>query len=545
MEIYGRGTVTLFVTNLPTRLHWNSFISKKLDREGKRFGFVRFSNKQDANRAIERLNGFSLYGFRLFVSVAKFQGRTSYSRKVRNSRFRDITTQQASNKMEETKGDTCQTGKSTENENDFGEQFKQNTKCSRIIQGHVEEESLWRLSKCLVGTMTMVCSSESVMERLHNWGLGELKIKSMGGHRFFIKVPDEELLRLLEEQNWSLLEEVFMNIEKWSESFHLLERITWKIDEVIELEVGMDKFDVRIVEFTSLTVVCGNGKTGPGSKPIKKANPVVVESSSESTTDSDHRVKTINSGDNYLGTDNAFNTECIGMSHNDYAADMEREENRFIGEEELLGSPDLVYPGHNRAMQDAGFMGFKNKELINEEVDIEMVEEPHLFGPSGIKTTWANRVDSLNNPLGNIERIKGVDGVLIPGEKEQSKGQNALRLGKKLGIQIIGDEQEAINELASLEVAEWFNKDLAKTLWIVTNVATLCQVVSVWITPIVGIFQVNVEDAFKEVAACGGTFWHIIHVCARERIGMADLLAKHELSSRVMFIARWYYVRVY
>ncbi|KAK8649255.1 hypothetical protein V6N13_129988 [Hibiscus sabdariffa] len=382
MESSGRGTVTLFVSNLPTRLHWSglrqafgrhgdvveSFILKKLDREGKRFGFVRFSNKQDANRAIERLNGFS---------------------------------------------------------------------CSK-----------------------------SVMERLHSWGLGELKIKSMGGRRFLIEVPDEELLRLLEEQNWSLLEEVFMNIEKWSESFQVPERITWvevigiplhcgnhmtfkriaeswgslialgenanqyfgcdkislqistsqmqTIDEVIELEVGMDKFDVLIVEITFLRVVCGNGKASPGSKPEKKANPVVVESSSESTTDSDHRVNTINSGDNYLGTDDAF-TECIGMSHNDYAADMEREENRFIGEEELLGSRieindleqgftlensklktgpsetdtvgnglsealvngglDDVNLGHNKAMEDVGFMGFKNNKLIkmgvqDEEADI-------------------------------------------------------------------------------------------------------------------------------------------------------------------------------
>ncbi|KAK9026613.1 hypothetical protein V6N11_039448 [Hibiscus sabdariffa] len=273
-------------------------------------------------------------------------------------------------------------------------------------------------------------------------------------------------------------------------------------------------------------VVCNNGKAGPGNKPAKKANPVVVESSSESTTDSDHWVKTINSGDNYLGTNDAFNTECIGMSHNDYAADKKREENRFIGEEELLGSrievhsiesastrnsksedqindleqdltlensklktgpsgtdtvgislseamvnggSDVVNLGHNRAMEDVGFMGFKNTELINEEADIEMVEEPHLFGPSRIKTTWADRVHSLNNPLGNIERVKGVDGVLIPGERSNRR-----------------------------------DKDLAKTLWIVTNVATLCHVVSVWITPPVGIFQVNVEDAFKAVATSGG-----------------------------------------
>ncbi|KAL4310494.1 hypothetical protein GQ457_01G032390 [Hibiscus cannabinus] len=93
----GRGTVTLFVSNLPTKLHWSglrqtfgrhgdlvdSFIANKLDRKGRRFGFVRFSNRKDADRAVERLNGFKLFGFRLFVSVARFNVRTSYWRKKR------------------------------------------------------------------------------------------------------------------------------------------------------------------------------------------------------------------------------------------------------------------------------------------------------------------------------------------------------------------------------------------------------------------------------------------------------------------------------
>ncbi|KAK8714362.1 hypothetical protein V6N13_149555 [Hibiscus sabdariffa] len=92
--------VSLYVQNLPTQLHWSglrqtfgrhgdvvdSFIAGKKNRAGKRFGFVRFPNIADAERAIERLNGFSLYGFSLSVSFARFKTRTSYWRKVSRSK---------------------------------------------------------------------------------------------------------------------------------------------------------------------------------------------------------------------------------------------------------------------------------------------------------------------------------------------------------------------------------------------------------------------------------------------------------------------------
>ncbi|KAK8694284.1 hypothetical protein V6N13_071838 [Hibiscus sabdariffa] len=93
-----KGIVTLYVANIPTTLHWSrlrqtferhgdvvdSFIARKQNKAGKRFGFVRFSNRNGAERAIERLNGFKLYGSRLLVSVARFKARTSYWRKSIN-----------------------------------------------------------------------------------------------------------------------------------------------------------------------------------------------------------------------------------------------------------------------------------------------------------------------------------------------------------------------------------------------------------------------------------------------------------------------------
>ncbi|KAK8604740.1 hypothetical protein V6N13_099671 [Hibiscus sabdariffa] len=88
--------VSLIVQNIPTTLHQrglrqtfgrhgdviDSFIPRKRNRACKRFGFVWFSNIVDAERAIERLNGFYLYGFRISVAIARFRARIAYWRRV-------------------------------------------------------------------------------------------------------------------------------------------------------------------------------------------------------------------------------------------------------------------------------------------------------------------------------------------------------------------------------------------------------------------------------------------------------------------------------
>ncbi|KAK8623004.1 hypothetical protein V6N13_117900 [Hibiscus sabdariffa] len=83
--------------------------------------------------------------------------------------------------------------------------------------------------------MATVCCSNSVEERLHGWGLGEINVKSMGGCWFLIEFKDQELFEFLKEQDWSYLKEVFSEVEPWTESFHLPERITWIQAEGIPL----------------------------------------------------------------------------------------------------------------------------------------------------------------------------------------------------------------------------------------------------------------------------------------------------------------------
>ncbi|KAK8656377.1 hypothetical protein V6N13_098330 [Hibiscus sabdariffa] len=92
--------VTIFVSYLPRRLHWqglwasfahhgdvlDTFIPAKLSRDGSGFGFVRFTNIVDAQRAITRLDGFKLFGNRLSVSIAKYNVRSQYWKKIQSSK---------------------------------------------------------------------------------------------------------------------------------------------------------------------------------------------------------------------------------------------------------------------------------------------------------------------------------------------------------------------------------------------------------------------------------------------------------------------------
>ncbi|KAK8550010.1 hypothetical protein V6N13_055566 [Hibiscus sabdariffa] len=59
----------------------DSFIPSKRSRAGSMFGFVRFSNMTDAQRAIYKLDGFVLMRYRISVSLARFNPRTKFWKK--------------------------------------------------------------------------------------------------------------------------------------------------------------------------------------------------------------------------------------------------------------------------------------------------------------------------------------------------------------------------------------------------------------------------------------------------------------------------------
>ncbi|KAL4310349.1 hypothetical protein GQ457_01G030280 [Hibiscus cannabinus] len=332
--------VSLFVENLPPSLHWqglwfafgrhgdvvDAFIARKLSKKCTRFGFVRYANRREADRAIERLDGSFLYGFRISVMLARFNVRTSFWRKTKtvlnNGLFHQVDIPDDRDNLENL---NLGREKAFQPQAAVLEKESSSTlkKGKKRVTGHVEEEELRKLRRCLVGETASVCSVSCINERLRTWGLGEIKIQRLGGKIFLITIEDEELFLMLEDLQWSYLKEIFVGVELWKESYKQEERATWleisaelwgsfeflgenalksldsekitvlivtnhvsKINDVVEVAIGDLIFDVRVSEigFIDESMVPPKMVEKDGNRAFSKKK--FGGSSSESTSES-------------------------------------------------------------------------------------------------------------------------------------------------------------------------------------------------------------------------------------------------------------------
>ncbi|KAK8609399.1 hypothetical protein V6N13_061848 [Hibiscus sabdariffa] len=242
----GKQVVTIYVNNIAEKLHWkglwlafgrhgevlDAFIANKRNKEDRKFGFIRTSNKIDANRMIERLNNFRLFGSKITVSLARFQTRKSYWRRVYSDLGddkqmkgkainEDVKGRRNSPEMEKIEGNVEKAPQDTGGMNENIEKSK------KRLYGHVESVTLWKLKNCLVGETSTVCSIESVRSRLLELGMGDVKISRFGGKSFILTIDDKDLYRMLEDLQWSYLKEVFSAVRPWSEAELKTHRATW------------------------------------------------------------------------------------------------------------------------------------------------------------------------------------------------------------------------------------------------------------------------------------------------------------------------------
>ncbi|KAK8685155.1 hypothetical protein V6N13_041163 [Hibiscus sabdariffa] len=97
----------------------------------------------------------------------------------------------------------------------------------RKITGFVEQEDLGKLKRCLVGEMSTVCSVKSIVDRLHNLGLADIKVQRMSGKHYLLSFDDDELYIMLEDLNWSYMKEIFSEVGLWLEEWIYKYRATW------------------------------------------------------------------------------------------------------------------------------------------------------------------------------------------------------------------------------------------------------------------------------------------------------------------------------
>ncbi|KAH1048496.1 hypothetical protein J1N35_039280 [Gossypium stocksii] len=187
--------VTVFVYNIPTSMHWkglwalfgyhgevvDAFIPTKMCRNGKRFGFVRFSNERDVQREQEQ-------------SV-----------------------------------DLVQEDKSEERfENDARSEVKIE---KRIVQGHVEGELLWNLQKYMVcESILRVAWIEVSGVPLHCWNYETFKqVVGLWGNLVLVgenltKVHNFEKIELLVSISQSNVVDELVSLEVGDDLF--LVRVT-------------------------------------------------------------------------------------------------------------------------------------------------------------------------------------------------------------------------------------------------------------------------------------------------------------------------------
>ncbi|KAK8661614.1 hypothetical protein V6N13_091212 [Hibiscus sabdariffa] len=370
----------------------DAFIPAK-SRNGKRFGFVRFSSKVDANRAISRLNGSRLYRYRVLVALAKFGSRTSYWRKVNRTQS-DCEQKDDSKQRKQNLAQTSTINTQKEHNHSGGTQANiekgKNTilpslekeKRRRVI-GFVEEETLWKLQSYT----TSDSDAGRIHDRLCSWGLGEIKVKRLAGRVFLLEFEDNELYGTLQKTEWSTLSEVFTEVHPWSESFITPKRVVWielagipphcwnhqtfkriaelwgefiflgenalhssglekvmlvlatkqweRIEMVIDLEVGNVLFPVRVSETLSPKEKNGNWYRSRQSRSWQDQVTSLKSSfSSSSGGGSERRVLIGDEGIEIREGINSINLGNANLFHDNLA---EKDFNRHIGESEQQG----------------------------------------------------------------------------------------------------------------------------------------------------------------------------------------------------------------
>ncbi|KAL4383057.1 hypothetical protein GQ457_15G001760 [Hibiscus cannabinus] len=404
----GSNCFSVYVGNLSPKVNWrylkklfqrfgsvlDVFIPQKKDLFGSNFGFVRFPTIREAETAVLMFGGAWVVDRRINVNIAKFNSRTSFWRKKRSSRnnswavdhtqnHKNISGDPIANKVE--KGE-CSQAETYEVQLPLNRvETSLEKKEIKRIQGHVEEEELWRLSKCLIGTMATTCSSKRVEERLDSWGLGEISIKSLGGKERVKKVsvcsessseksPDFHRSCSIEMKDdhvgWDSTFNADCLGKGWHHSSEINKRREGSFVGEIERKGGEEVFKHQ-------------DSTG---KRVEYVEPKVDSCKLNLNDVEDARQQ--------FSKQNVSMGNCCGQV-------VEK-----LGTLTDVGSP-LVNQGvrpldNSRAVLDASCMGFKQAELISSvnnimDSDLEDGLVPDTLIPVEDSLSWEERVDRLNS----------------------------------------------------------------------------------------------------------------------------------------------------
>ncbi|XVE95099.1 hypothetical protein REPUB_Repub02eG0067400 [Reevesia pubescens] len=239
---------SVFVNNIPPRVHWrwlkqifqhhgqvtDVFIPNKRSSSGRKFGFVRFSDVSDANMAVEKLNGAWLLDYRIGVNIARFNIRPPYWKKMDLKKFseseKDVVTNDLRFRSELHVASDVFEKRSRLDKGESVKHFRR-----KVCLAEVEEDSLLRLGKCLIGIAIGIFEAEFLMDKFKAEGVAGVSVKKISGKHFLIEF-DEDVARLkLLNGDWPWLSEWFSECFPWSDELVMKTRTTWLYCEGVPL----------------------------------------------------------------------------------------------------------------------------------------------------------------------------------------------------------------------------------------------------------------------------------------------------------------------
>ncbi|KAE8698873.1 hypothetical protein F3Y22_tig00110597pilonHSYRG00992 [Hibiscus syriacus] len=211
------GCISLFIENLPEKIHWkrleslfstyghviNAFIPNKRNSKGGRFGFIRFATIEEARKAISSMNGVHIYDSRIRVSLAKYKPQQSYWRKSSK------VVQRKSGMKEIPRIKHCE------------------------VEGVVDEEKLHILSNILVGWCKNFIKIGNLANQIQAKGLAGFTLMRAVGNVVLMVFEDSNSLRNVKDDKLETLAKWFSKVETWSESLMVESRRVWLVCEGI------------------------------------------------------------------------------------------------------------------------------------------------------------------------------------------------------------------------------------------------------------------------------------------------------------------------
>lgn len=239
------GTTSFIFTNFPEDIGlkelWEIFFTRgsvrdvyippKRDKNGKKFGFVKFKDIHTNQEMQSRLSDLWIRTFKIMINLARFkrdQPKVAYNQK--QSALVKGQNSYAKAVMYGRPGGTKNSHKSNVNIERVGtgKELKKNTDSEwRGLTFNMPQEDLKWLQDAFVGTTFTLEQAHDMQKYLHTERIFSVKAAPLGGKFVLLtKLGDEDFPSVLNEAS-SPLSKLFEEIRPWDPSLMVKERMVW------------------------------------------------------------------------------------------------------------------------------------------------------------------------------------------------------------------------------------------------------------------------------------------------------------------------------